>query len=148
MCAVLSCFSHVQLFEILLTVDSCVHGISQARILEWVALPSSRGTSCPRDLPHVWSLLHWQASSLPVAPPATPKLHIHVSNLLGSSPSVNFPAASITCRILKQHLLKSWLILHKSGRSICQPITDGALFTERGKIFTNMPGNIFISPFP
>ena len=26
-----------------------VHGISQARILEWVAMPSSRGSSWPRD---------------------------------------------------------------------------------------------------
>ena len=29
--------------------DSSVHGILQARILEWVALPSSRGSSRPRD---------------------------------------------------------------------------------------------------
>ena len=29
--------------------DSSVHGILQARILEWVANPSSRGTSWPRD---------------------------------------------------------------------------------------------------
>ena len=28
---------------------SSVHGILQARILEWVAMPSSRGTSQPRD---------------------------------------------------------------------------------------------------
>ena len=28
---------------------SCVHGILQARRLEWVALPSSRGSSRPRD---------------------------------------------------------------------------------------------------
>ena len=28
---------------------SCVHGILQARILEWVAMPSSRGSSQPRD---------------------------------------------------------------------------------------------------
>ena len=28
---------------------SCVHGILQARILEWVALPFSRGSSQPRD---------------------------------------------------------------------------------------------------
>ena len=28
---------------------SLVHGISQARILEWVAVPSSRGSSPPRD---------------------------------------------------------------------------------------------------
>ena len=29
--------------------DSSVHGISQARILEWVAISSSRGSSLPRD---------------------------------------------------------------------------------------------------
>ena len=29
--------------------DSSVHGILQARILEWVAMPSSRGSSWPRD---------------------------------------------------------------------------------------------------
>ena len=28
---------------------SSVHGISQARILEWVSMPSSRGSSLPRD---------------------------------------------------------------------------------------------------
>ena len=30
-------------------LDSSVHGISQARILEWVAISSSRGSSPPRD---------------------------------------------------------------------------------------------------
>ena len=29
---------------------SSVHGILQARILEWVAIPFSRGSSQPRDL--------------------------------------------------------------------------------------------------
>ena len=28
---------------------SCVHGILQVRILEWVAMPSSRGSSQPRN---------------------------------------------------------------------------------------------------
>ena len=32
---------------------SSVHGILQARILEWVAMPSSRGSSQPRDWTHV-----------------------------------------------------------------------------------------------
>ena len=31
------------------TPDYTVHGILQARILEWVAVPSSRGSSQPRD---------------------------------------------------------------------------------------------------
>ena len=29
--------------------DSSVHGILQARILEWVAMPFSRGSSSPRE---------------------------------------------------------------------------------------------------
>ena len=33
--------------------DSSVHGILQARMLEWVVMPSSRGSSQPRDRTHV-----------------------------------------------------------------------------------------------
>ena len=33
---------------------SCVHGIPQARILEWVAMPFSRGSSWPRDWNHIF----------------------------------------------------------------------------------------------
>ena len=48
---------------------SSVHGVLQARILEWVAIPSSRGSSQPRDWIHVsYRLLHWQVGSLPVQP--------------------------------------------------------------------------------
>ena len=61
----LSHFSHVQLF---VTPVSCVHGIFQARILEWVVMITSRGSSQPRDQTCVLCLLHWQAGSLPLAP--------------------------------------------------------------------------------
>ena len=45
----LSHFSHVQFWVALWTPPgSSVHGILQARILEWVAMPSSRGSSQPR----------------------------------------------------------------------------------------------------
>ena len=30
-------------------MDYTIHGVLQARILEWVAIPSSRGSSQPRD---------------------------------------------------------------------------------------------------
>ena len=33
--------------------SSSVHGILQARILEWVLMPSSRGSSYPRDQTHI-----------------------------------------------------------------------------------------------
>ena len=54
-------------------VDCCppgssVHGILQARILEWVAKPSSRGSSQPKDGTCV-CLLHWQGSSLSLVSP-------------------------------------------------------------------------------
>ena len=44
---------------------SSVHGILQARILEWVAMPSSWGSSQPRDQSCILYLLHWQAG-LPI----------------------------------------------------------------------------------
>ena len=48
---------------------SSVHGILQARILEWVAISSSRKYSQPRDQICVSCLLHWQGDSLPLGLP-------------------------------------------------------------------------------
>ena len=48
---------------------SSVHGILLARILEWVAVASSRGSSWLRDRNRVSSLFHWRAGSLPPALP-------------------------------------------------------------------------------
>ena len=53
---VLSCFSHVRLFVTPWTVAHRAPlsmGIFQARILEWVAAPFSRGSSRPRDQTHI-----------------------------------------------------------------------------------------------
>ena len=55
MCAV-CVLSHVQLFAAPWTVSvlgSSVHGILQARMLEWVAISYSRGSSWPMDQPWV-----------------------------------------------------------------------------------------------
>ena len=53
---------------------SSVHGILQARILEWVALPFSRGSSQLKSLKlGLLHLLHWQESFLPLAPPRKPR---------------------------------------------------------------------------
>ena len=49
---------------------STVHGILRARILEWVAMPSSKGSSRPRDWTHIY--LHWQTGSLSPAAPRKP----------------------------------------------------------------------------
>ena len=56
-CTVLSHLSRVWLFVTPWTVGSLpgssVHGILQAKILEWVAMPSSRRSSQPEDWTHV-----------------------------------------------------------------------------------------------
>ena len=54
-------------------LGSSVHGILQARVLEWTAMPSSRGiflTQEPNE--HPLCLLHWQVGSLPLLPPGKP----------------------------------------------------------------------------
>ena len=72
MCCAYS-FSHVRLFATPWTV-ACQAllsmGILQARILEWVAMPSFRGSCLPRDLSQVSTL---QVYSLPSEPPGKPK---------------------------------------------------------------------------
>ena len=69
----LSHFSCVQLFATLVDCSppgSSVHGILQARILEWVAMPSFRGSSPPRDRTHVSYISPALAvGSLPLVPP-------------------------------------------------------------------------------
>ena len=50
---------------------SSVHGIFQARILEWVAISLSRGSSWTRDPTHVF--MHWQAGGFfTIEPPGKP----------------------------------------------------------------------------
>ena len=48
-----------------------VHGILQAKILEWIVIPFSKGSSQLRDQTQVSytadSLLHWQVASLPLS---------------------------------------------------------------------------------
>ena len=50
-----------------------IHGILQARILEWVAVPFSRGSSRPGDRTWVCNVsCIWQVGSLPLVPPGKP----------------------------------------------------------------------------
>ena len=50
--------------------DSSVHRVSQARILEWVAISFSKGSSLPGDQTHIsctgrWVLYHWATKKAP-----------------------------------------------------------------------------------
>ena len=55
---------------------SSVKGIFQAGIFEWIAMPSSRGSSLPRDQTYISCFLHWQMSSLPLSHLGSPCLSL------------------------------------------------------------------------
>ena len=79
---------------------SSVQGILQARILEWVAFPFSRGSSPPRDRSPVSCIA---GGLLPAEPPVTggARLWIIFQN--------HFPLSSKECLVISQkqtHLLK------------------------------------------
>ena len=65
-----------------------VHGILQARILEWVAFPFSRGSSQPRDLPRSSAL---QADSLPAEHKGGPGILKWVAYLFSSTLAWKIP---------------------------------------------------------
>ena len=54
---------------------SSVHGILQARILEWIAISFFKGIFLTQESnPCLLCLLHWQTDYLPLAPPGKPHL--------------------------------------------------------------------------
>ena len=80
--------------------------ILQARILEWVALPFSRGSSWPRDQTHVsYVSLHWQMGSLLLVPPGKPiYTHTYVYTYIHTYMCIYI---YITCACVHVKLLQS-----------------------------------------
>ena len=75
---------------------SSVHGTFQARILEWVAISFSRGSSQPRDQTHP---LHWQVDSLPLC---------HLGKPYDKEfSSVQFISVAQSCPTLCDHMNRS-----------------------------------------
>ena len=73
---VLSRFSCVRVCVALQTVAPQAPlsmGVLQARILQWVSMPSSRGSFRLRSNPRLVRLLHWQVDSSPLVPPGKPE---------------------------------------------------------------------------
>ena len=71
---------------------SSVLGVLQARILEWVAISFSRGSSQPSYQAHV----SWQASSLPQVPPVNPRGQLQsFSCKVRNGEFMGFPGGSV-----------------------------------------------------
>ena len=108
--------------------DSSVHGILQARILVWVAISSSRGSSQPRDQTHIFCLLHWQADSLPLMPPGNPQCKMGTSKRKRQEYDQYF-ARPFTC--LFDHRMQSdWMRRHWVCNGFASDLDpEGALLT-------------------
>ena len=65
---------------------SSVHGILQARILKWVAMPFARGSSRPKDRTCDSCLLRCQEGSLPLVSPEPPQPNCEFQIELNSLP--------------------------------------------------------------
>ena len=112
---------------------SSVQGTLQARILGWVDMPSSRGSSQSRDQTYV-SLLHWQAGSLPLAPPRKPQM----SEVAQSSPTLCNPVdcsppGSSVHGILQARILE-WVAISFS-RGSSQPRDRTQVSCIKGRCF-------------
>ena len=114
---VLSCFSRVWFFAALWTI---VHktplsmGILQEKILEWVVVPSSRGSSWPRDPNHcLLSLWYWQAGSLPLAPPGKPESTIALFNMVRTTKQVTYVILGFLVATLKGVKRNRWNKFYK-----------------------------------
>ena len=106
---------------------SSVHEILQARVLQWVAMPSSRGSSRPGDRTRIFlHLLHWQAGSLPLVPPgkscASCKEHAKTV-FLGNK------------NVLGEKMLKT-AVISKSGPSCASALTKIGLGGRRQCLFS------------
>ena len=86
----LSPFSHVQPFVTLCTVACQAPlsmGFSKQEYWSGFPCPSPGDLPDPGIKPVSLCLLHWQAGSLPLAPPGKPFGRLHTGKCLGGSPS-------------------------------------------------------------
>ena len=93
------CAKLLELCLTLLTLDcslpgSSVHGLLQAEMLEWVAVPSSRGPARPRDWTCIFRVSGIGGGSLPLAPPEELSQWSQDINTHASFPTIPFPGLS------------------------------------------------------
>ena len=108
---------------------SSVHGIVQARILEWVVISSSMGSSWSQGLnPHLPCLLHWQADSLPLRYLGSPSISLSTTKRSWILP-LNYETqpAVCTCEDSQNHFLVTWKQWSLLSELAISPFGQGAL---------------------
>ena len=125
-----------------------VHGTSQARILEWVAISFSRRPSWPRDL----CLLHWQVNSFLLSHQGTPFIStcVCVKSIQSCLTLCNrmdwiLPGSSVH-GILQERRLE-WVAIPSSRRDLPDPGRNPAFLTSpalTGGFFTTSTTCVYI----
>ena len=117
---------------------SSVHGIFQARVLEWVAIPFSRGSSQPRDWTRVFCIVGWHFTiwatrevwishndthipSLLSLPPTQPSSHPSRSSQSTRLGSLYYTATSHQLSILHMREYMYWCYFLHSSHSLLAP---------------------------
>ena len=93
---------------------SSVHGILQARTLEWVTIPFSRGSSQPRDWSWVSAL---QTDSLPSEPPMKPNTCLNHKIRNTSNKPSSLPSKGVRERNKGQNRNKQNVVTKKKKKS-------------------------------
>ena len=115
-CSCLFLLSCVQLFYDPMDcspLGSSVHGISQARILECVAISFSKGSFWPRDQIQVSCI--WQVDSLPLSHQRK-NSHVEIQIVRGKKSAFH-----------KKYILKLWLKLKRKKNELTRKLTDNRL---------------------
>ena len=103
-------------------MDYTVHGILQARILEWVAFPFSRGSSQPRDRTHVSRTAGRSSPAEPQGKPKNTRVG-SLSFLQGIFPTQESNRGFLHCRrILYQLSYESESEVTQSCSTLCNPM--------------------------
>ena len=120
-------------------MDYIIHGILQARILEWVAFPFSRGSSQPRD----WTQA-LQADSLAAEPQGNPKILEWVAYLFSSRSFWSRNRTRVFCitsRFFTNRTIRKAPVI----REIYVRTTKGYLFISLGSLLLKKKKSINIS---
>ena len=90
-----------------------VHGILQASILEWVAMPSSRGSSQPQGSnPCLLHPLLWQAGSLPLVLPGKTICIIGIPSIITTKQKNNLSLGATVTSHWPQNLLRTFMLTY------------------------------------
>ena len=102
---------------------SSVHGIFQARILEWLVISSLRGSCQPRDQTHIsstgwWLLYHWATREAHEMKLSSDKYRIYNYSTINHFPPGRSCVCMLSCFSCIQLFVTIWIAAHQAPLSM------------------------------